>query len=205
MKITWLGHSCFCLEEGGCRIVVDPYGERVDGYPPLHTEAHAVYCSHEHHDHNFREAVRLLPERESPFAVRTVKTYHDGQQGALRGPNLVHIFSAGGITVVHLGDLGHELSAEQVQEIGPCDVLLLPVGGCYTIDAAAARAVAERITPRTAVPMHYRHAPFGLPPLAGVEPFLRLYPAEDVERLPGSSFAVTKILLPRVLVPIYPV
>jgi len=204
MNIAWLGHSCFCLEEDGYRILADPYDDAVDGYPPLRAEAHAVYCSHEHHDHNFREGVTLLPERKSPFTVRTVDTFHDDRQGAQRGPNKIHIFTARGVTAVHLGDLGHPLSAAQVREIGPCDLLMVPVGGYYTIDAPEAKAVTDALAPRTVVPMHYRHVPFGLPPLAGVEEFLRLCTAWDVERLKGNRFSVTKDTSPKLFVPCYP-
>ena len=112
MKLTWLGHACFLLEEDGYRIVLDPY-IGVAGYPPLHIQAHAVFCSHGHFDHHATDCVELLPERESPFAVREVETFHDDRGGALRGTNTVRIFTAGGLSVAHLGDLGHQLTVEQ--------------------------------------------------------------------------------------------
>ena len=83
MKLTWLGHACFLLEEDGYRIVLDPY-TGVAGYPPLHIQAHAVFCSHGHFDHHATDCVELLPERESPFTVREVETFHDDRGGALR-------------------------------------------------------------------------------------------------------------------------
>ena len=116
MRITWLGHACFLLEEDGYRIVTDPY-TGVEGYPPLEAEAHAVYCSHHHFDHDAVDCVRLLPARESPFHVREIQAFHDDQKGALRGPNTIRVFTAGGVSVVHLGDLGHALSAEQVHSL----------------------------------------------------------------------------------------
>ena len=88
MRITWLGHACFLLEEDGYRIVTDPY-TGVEGYPPLEAEAHAVYCSHHHFDHDAVACVRLLPARESPFHVREIQAFHDDQKGALRGPNTI--------------------------------------------------------------------------------------------------------------------
>lgn len=109
MKLTWLGHACFLLEEDGYRIVLDPY-TGVAGYPPLHIQAHAVFCSHGHFDHHATDCVELLPERESPFTVREVETFHDDRGGALRGTNTVRIFTAGGLSVAHLGDLGHQLT-----------------------------------------------------------------------------------------------
>lgn len=190
MKLTWLGHSCFALEQDGYVIVLDPY-TGVEGYPPLKARAHEVLCSHHHFDHDAVDCVELLPARESPFTVRTVETCHDEQGGALRGPNTIHILTAGGVTVAHLGDLGHQLTAEQLAAIGKVDGILVPVGGVYTVDAAGARAVCEAIAPNWVVPMHYRHAPYGLPNVAGVEDFLRLWPEEQVHPLAGPSFAAT--------------
>ena len=116
MKLTWLGHACFLLEEDGYCIVLDPY-TGVAGYPPLHVQAHAVFCSHGHFDHHATDCVELLPERESPFAVREVETFHDDRGGALRGTNTIRIFTAGGLSVAHLGDLGHQLTAEQAAAV----------------------------------------------------------------------------------------
>lgn len=189
MKLTWLGHACFLLEQDGYRIIVDPY-TGVEGYPPLRTSAHQVVCSHHHFDHNAVDCVELLPERESPFTIRTVETCHDDQGGALRGSNTIHIFTAGGVSVVHMGDLGHQLTPEQLASIGKADAVLVPVGGVYTVDAQGARQVCGAVGTRCVVPMHYRHAPYGLPNVAGVEDFLALWPAEQIHRLPGASFEV---------------
>lgn len=190
MKLTWLGHSCFLLEQDGCRIVTDPY-TGVEGYPPLSVSAHAVCCSHHHFDHDAVDRVALLPECESPFSVREIETCHDDQGGALRGTNTVRVFTAGGVSVAHLGDLGHQLTAEQLSAIGGVDAVLMPVGGVYTVDAAGAKAVCDALRPRCVIPMHYHHAPFGLPNVAGVEDFLALWPAEAIHRLSGPSFEVT--------------
>lgn len=202
MKITWLGHACFMLEEDGYRIVLDPY-TGVEGYPELHAKGHAVLCSHGHFDHAAVDRVRLLPPRESPFTVRTVRCFHDAAGGALRGPNTIHVLSSGGVTVAHLGDLGHPLSPEQIADIGAVDGVLVPVGGVYTVDAAGAKAACQALRPRFAVPMHYRHPPCGLPNVGGVEPFLALWPEEAVCRLKGSSFTVTADTA-GVLVPSFP-
>ena len=186
MKLTWLGHSCFLLEQDGYRLVTDPY-TGVEGYPPLSVSAHAVCCSHHHFDHDAVDAVTALPPVKSPFTVREVETCHDEQGGALRGSNTVRVFTAGGVSVAHLGDLGHQLSAEQLDAIGSVDAVLVPVGGVYTVDAAGAKAVCDALRPRCVIPMHYHHAPFGLPNVAGVEHFLRLWPAAQIQRLPGRS------------------
>ena len=143
MKLTWLGHSCFAVESGGYRVVLDPY--YVESYPPLHTSANEVLCSHHHRDHDFVEAVELTPRGGSPFTVETVETFHDDKGGALRGTNTIHVLAAEGLRVVHLGDLGHDV-------------------------------------------------------IATVEDFLRLYPADEVHCLDGSSFELTPDA-PRVIVP----
>lgn len=189
MKLTWLGHACFALEEDGYRIVTDPY-TGVEGYPDLRVSAHQVVCSHHHFDHDAVGCVDLLPGLESPFTIRTVETCHDDRGGALRGPNTIRIFTAGGVSVAHLGDLGHQLTAEQLASIGPVDAVLVPVGGVYTVDAQGAKRVCEAIGARCVVPMHYRHPPYGLPNVAGVEDFLALWPAGQVHRLTGASFRI---------------
>ena len=190
MKLTWLGHSCFLLEQDGYRIVTDPY-TGVEGYPPLSVSAHAVCCSHHHFDHDAVDAVTVLPPVKSPFTVREVETCHDEQGGALRGSNTVRVFTAGGVSVAHLGDLGHQLSAAQLDAIGSVDAVLVPVGGVYTVDAAGAKAVCDALHPRCVIPMHYHHAPYGLPNVAGGEDFLRLWPVGTIHRLSGPSFEVT--------------
>ena len=190
MKLTWLGHSCFLLEQDGYRIVTDPYTD-VEGYPSLSVSAHAVWCSHHHFDHDAVDAVTVLPPVKSPFTVREVETCHDDRGGALRGSNTVRVFTAGGVSVVHLGDLGHQLTAAQLDAIGSVDAVLVPVGGVYTVDAAGAKAVCDALHPRCVIPMHYHHAPYGLPNVAGVEDFLRLWPVGTIHRLSGPSFEVT--------------
>lgn len=204
MKLEWLGHACFALEQDGFRIVIDPY-TGVPGYPPLRTEADRVYCSHDHFDHNAASAVRLRTETDSdPFTVEELSTFHDDAGGALRGGNTVRVFTAGGVRVCHMGDVGHLLSPEQAASLGRCAVVLLPVGGVYTVDAQGAMALCRALRPRYVIPMHYRHAPFGLENVAGVEAFARLWPEERVRRLEGRVFLCTgddggetELILPR--------
>ena len=117
MNITWLGHSCFVVESAGWRIVLDPY--YVETYPALHIEADEALCSHGHRDHAFLEAVTLsgCDKSESPFTVETVSTFHDDKKGSLRGENTIHILRAEGVTLVHCGDLGHELNEKQLAAV----------------------------------------------------------------------------------------
>ena len=201
MNITWLGHSCFLVESGGWRIVLDPY--YVETYPALHVEADEVLCSHGHRDHNFLEAVTLSGRSKtgSPFAVETVSTFHDDRGGALRGENTIHILRAEGLTLVHCGDLGHELSEKQLAAVKGCDALLIPVGGYYTIDAKTAKKVADAIAPRVLVPMHYRFGAHGYPEIGTLDEFLSLYDAASVHRLETDSFALTEDAPAGVVVP----
>ena len=190
MTITWLGHSCFALESDGYRIVIDPY-QGVEGLPDISTSANAVYCSHQHGDHAYTAGVHLTEKSPSPFTVREVASCHDDKGGSLRGANTIRCFTAEGLTVTHLGDLGHLLTAEQAADIGACDALLLPVGGYYTIDAPTAKAVAEQIHPRVIIPMHYRFGNHGLPVIGTVEDFTALYPPQQVHAYGTSAFSLT--------------
>ena len=201
MNITWLGHSCFLVESGGWRIVLDPY--YVETYPALHVDADEALCSHSHRDHAFLEAVTLSGRRcaESPFAVETISTFHDEKGGALRGENTIHILHAEGLTVVHCGDLGHELGEEQLKKIKGCDALLIPVGGYYTIDAKTAKKVADAIAPRVLVPMHYRFGAHGYPEIGTLEDFLPLCDAARVHRLDANGFTLTKEAPAGIVVP----
>lgn len=186
MKLTWLGHACFLLEQDGYRIVADPY-TGVEGYPELRAAAHGVFCSHQHFDHSAAGQVELLPERDCPFIVREISSFHDDQGGALRGENRIRVFEAGGLAVAHLGDLGHQLSSAQLESIGPVDAVLVPVGGFYTVDAAGAKQICRALSPRWVIPMHYRHASFGLPNVGGVEAFLSLWSPEKIHRTDGPT------------------
>lgn len=190
MTITWLGHSCFLLEANGFRIVLDPYHE-VQGLPDVKAKANAIYCSHDHFDHGYTENIRVTPGGENPFAIVEVQTFHDDQGGKLRGNNVIRKFTADGVSAAHLGDLGHPLSAAQLEALGPCDAIMIPVGGYYTIDAAAAKAVADAIGAAVVIPMHYRDGEVGFDVLSTLDDFTKLYPAEQVRQY-GVSITLEK-------------
>lgn len=198
MTITWLGHSCFVLESGGFRVLLDPFRD-VRGLADAALEADAVYCSHGHFDHAYTEKVRLTSGKADPFAVTEVQTFHDDKGGTLRGNNVIRKFTAGGVSVAHFGDLGHPLSPAQLEALGPCDAVLIPVGGFYTIDAPTAKAVAEAAGAPVVIPMHYRNGPVGFDVLGTLEDFTGLYPAERVKRY-GSTLTVEKGMEPQVAV-----
>lgn len=190
MKLTWLGHSCFLVEQDGYTILLDPY-TGVEGYPALSErglKVHKILCSHDHHDHNAVDQAEMVPfEGACPFTIRTLETFHDDRGGTLRGTNAVHILSAGGVTIAHLGDLGHPLTLEQQMAIGPVDAVLVPVGGHYTISAWEAKAVCDALNPKCVIPMHYRQGTRGYTVLAEVEDFLALWPESEIRRLEGPS------------------
>ena len=177
MKITWIGHSCFKIEEGGYSIVIDPYDDNyVPGLKPVRERAQAVFASHEHGDHNARERVTLVPGGKTPFTVTKIGTYHDPEHGALRGRNTIHVFSAGGRRIAHFGDLGCELEKDQLEQLKGLDAALIPVGGFYTIDAAQAADLVARIQPAHVIPMHFRagNNRFGFDKIGTVEQFTDL-------------------------------
>ena len=193
MHITWLGHSCFRVESRGYTAVLDPYADgSVEGLLPVRETADLVLCSHEHGDHNARDLVTLREGKAPVFRVETISTYHDDQKGAKRGPNTIHILDDGVFRAAHAGDLGCALSGEELEKLKGLDVLMVPVGGYYTIDAAQARTLVNAVKPRIVIPMHYRGQGFGFDVLAELEDYTRL--CGDVVRYGGSVLELTKDL-----------
>ena len=172
MKLTWLGHSCFLVETAEGSAVLDPYAPgSVPGLRLPEVTADLVLCSHGHRDHGYREGVKLSGKKPA-FSVSTLDTWHDDKCGALRGPNTVHILEAEGLRLVHLGDLGHMLSEAQIAALGRVDLLLVPVGGHYTIGPETAAELTKAIGAGITVPMHYRGLGFGYDVIGPVEDFL---------------------------------
>lgn len=178
LQLRWYGHSYFVLTTpAGTRVAFDPHAITEYGAPPV--PADVVVMSHDHNDHNRKEVLAnadskdlkaflgvVTKGKKSEFEkvdatvkdvrIRNVLTYHDTEQGAKRGKNSVFIVEADGLKFVHLGDLGHELTEEQVKAIGPVDVLMIPVGGIYTLNGEQAKDVVGQLKPRLFVlPMHY--------------------------------------------------
>jgi len=181
MKIQWLGHSCFLLTaQDGTRVLTDPFNPEI-GYPAPAVEADIVTTSHQHVDHNYTKVVKgKFTVVNSPgshvikgIEILGVPTFHDEAKGAKRGKNLIFRIILDGISVIHCGDLGHQLSAEQVKALGTVDVLLLPVGGYYNIDHKEAKMVMDALHPRLTVPMHFKTPAINFP-IQPAEPFLAL-------------------------------
>lgn len=201
MKVKWLGHASFLItSDTGIKIITDPYAtdERLT-YGEIEESADIVTVSHTHFDHNNVAAVRGNPEVVSDSAevkgikFRAIPAYHDDGSGAKRGSNTIFCFEIDGIQVCHLGDLGHLLSDQQVAGIGKVDVLLIPVGGFFTIDAATATGVCDQLKPAVIIPMHFKNDKCKLP-INGVEEFLRGKP--NVSRLATSEVELKSAELP---------
>jgi len=210
-EITWYGQSFFVVKGNkGQRIAFDPYHIQ-DGvrYSPPAVSADVVFISHDHFDHNNPGLIRGRPEvirplargtrsgrvraGSSEIAYKSVFTYHDAARGRERGGNTVNVVTIDDVRIAHLGDLGATLTPEQVREIGPVDVLLVPVGGTFTIDAAEANRVVEQLKPKVVIPMHYKTPKVDLP-LAGVEEFLK--GKKNVIRT-GELYSFSEKSLPR--------
>lgn len=168
MQITWLGHSSFRLQGKSSSdvvsIVIDPYKSEKVGLKMPKVEADIVTISHDHDDHNNLEAIK-----GEPFIIRGageyeikgvyidgIHSFHDGEKGAKRGDNIIYRFDIEDISIAHLGDLGHELDDKQLERLEGTDILLIPVGGVYTIDAQKAVSIINQVEPRIVIPMHYK-------------------------------------------------
>ena len=180
MKIKWLGHASFLItSDSGVKIITDPYmpDARLH-YGEINESADIVTVSHDHSDHGSVSAVKGSPKVVKSDAeikgikFRGIATFHDAAGGKDRGRNTLLCFEVDGVKICHLGDLGHELTAGQVSAIGAVDVLFLPVGGFYTIDATVAGKVAGQLKPKVVIPMHFRNDKCHFP-ITGVAEFLR--------------------------------
>ena len=164
MKLKYYGHACFTLRfADGTALAIDPFDESVT-YAPCDESCDAALLSHDHFDHNHTESLRgdfRVIREAGEYDVRgvhitAVPSFHDKQGGALRGRNLIFRIEGEGLTIVHLGDLGHMPDAEQLKAMSGADVLLVPIGGTYTIDTPEAEEVIRLAQPKHAVAMHFR-------------------------------------------------
>jgi L-ascorbate metabolism protein UlaG (beta-lactamase superfamily) len=208
--MKWLGHSCFYFTSPkGVRVLTDPFDRGVP-YPPVSAECDVVTASHSHSDHYGLQGVKGSPkvllgvdkdtkqvrpihETVGDVSFRTVASDHDDQGGSKRGKNAIFVIDFAGLKVIHLGDLGHELSEATVQEIGECDVLCVPVGGFYTIGGKTAARVARALNPRVVVPMHFKTSYTAPWPISGPEEFLE---TQKGVRNVGNEVALDKGALP---------
>jgi L-ascorbate metabolism protein UlaG (beta-lactamase superfamily) len=161
LDVTWLGHGCFRLRGRSAAAVTDPYPPSI-GLKLQRLDGNLVTVSHEHENHNYTQVMRDAYEIRGPgeyevagVSVIGVPTYHDAEKGAKHGRNTIYLIEIDDVRVCHLGDLGHPLEDSEAEAIASPDVLLVPVGGRTTIDAAQAAAVVRQLEPRFVVPMHY--------------------------------------------------
>ncbi len=209
-QLTWYGHSCFLLESaGGARIVLDPLSAGLGYALPSGLTADAVTISHEHSDHNNVSLLTNKPrilrgltadkkgwmrvsEKVKDVTIRSVGVYHDDAKGTQRGLNTVFVFDVGGVRIAHMGDLGHVLTDQQLSDIGSVDVVMIPVGGFFTVDAHAATRVVDQLRPRLIViPMHHKTDVTTTKELAAAEAFLSGRP--NVRRLSSNTVPITAL------------
>ena len=155
-KLTYLGHASFLIESKDYSVVIDPYqrGSVPNMEFPRIKEVDAVICSHDHHDHNARENVKISANPQ-PNRHLSIRVPHDHENGAKRGLNDINVFDVDGYKVVHLGDTGCVLDEKTLEPIKNCDVLLAPINGFFTIGPDELKTICKIVNPRIVVPMHY--------------------------------------------------
>ncbi len=187
MKVQWYGQSCFLIEGQGIRLVTDPPSGEL-GYALPAVAVDLVCVSHDHYDHNNIQALRGAPlvlktpgvHEFEGLRMEGISSFHDDTGGSQRGRNLIFVWEMDGVRTAHLGDLGSFHDAA-LQSLGRVDLLLIPVGGVYTIDAAGAKQVVAQLRPRIVIPMHFKTPVLSIK-LAGVEEFLGLFQPGQVQR-----------------------
>ncbi len=203
MDITFLGHASFRLKGKIASLVTDPFDSKVVGFSFPKVSADIVTISHQHDDHNKAELVKDVKKVVSgpgeyeinDVSIIGISTFHDDKKGAKRGKNTIYVIEMDGQRIVHLGDLGHKLSEKFVEKAGSVDVLMIPVGGEYTIDATQATELVRAIEPRITIPMHFKVPklnPETFSKISSVEPFLTQIglPVEKINKLNVSIGAI---------------
>ena len=200
MNIIWYGQSCFQISSSQGKnnhvsIIIDPFGGDIGLKLPRKLEADIVLVSHDHFDHNNIKAVSGSPlvikgpgeyDAKGVF-IQGISGYHDNSQGAERGNVTIYIIEAEGLRICHLGDLGQkELSSDQLEKIGEVDILMIPVGGVYTIDADEAIKIMAQVEPKITIPMHYQIPKLKIK-LGGIDKFLKALGMKSLEPLPKLS------------------
>jgi len=207
MKIKWYGHAAFLItSDQGAKIMIDPYEPGAFGgqlsYGKIEDQVDIVLISHDHADHNYTKDLPGTPQIVKGSGSKTAKgismkgisTYHDPSQGSERGANTIFTLKIDNLQLCHLGDLGHLLSDKELAEIGPVDILLIPVGGFFTIDPKEATRVAEQIRPKIIIPMHFKTEKCGFS-IAPVEDFLK--GKTNTKRPKASEATFDKATLPQ--------
>ncbi len=200
MEITWLGHSCFRLRGREGVVVTDPFSKDA-GYEWPRPRADIVTISHEHENHSQAQRVAGDPKvvrgpgeyEINNIFVTGIASFHDAKKGAERGPNTIYLIEFDDMKVCHLGDLGHVPTQTQAEALNDLDVLLVPVGGVHTLNAAQAAEVVSQLEPRIVIPMHYKTKAYPQK-LEGLDKFLKEMGLKSVEE--QDSLKVTKNSVP---------
>lgn len=208
MDIYWYGQACFRFKGKSASVIIDPYDPDFTGLKlPKDFSSDVVLVTHDHKDHNNSRAVTATSSGNAPMTfnrpgeyevsgvvVTGINSFHDNSGGTERGANTIFHLFFDNLDIVHLGDLGQsKLTEEQVAEIGQTDILLIPVGSVYTVDAKAASEIVSQLEPKIIIPMHYKTEGLKFD-LEGVEGFLKEMGAEAV--VPVPKLSVTKDKLP---------
>ena len=201
MEISFLGHAAFKIKGKGAIVVTDPFDDSIGiKFPKI--EADIVTVTHDHFDHNASTKIAGEPfiiNGPGEYEVKGVEivgvaSFHDNKEGKERGKNTIYNIKIDKINVAHLGDLGQEsLTAEQIEEIGNVDILLIPIGGYFTIDGAQASKIASQLEPKIVIPMHFKDVEINISELDGQEKFLKEMGKENVESLPKLSITAEKL------------
>lgn len=195
MKIEWLGHSCFKLTEStGTTIVTDPFDKEIVGYEMTKTSADVVTCSHQHKDHNaiVRVDGEPLVLSECGFweikgvDISSMRSYHDDKLGKKRGENKIFKFRMDGVDLCHMGDVGEECTTRLADDLGSVNVLMIPVGGNYTIDAKQAKKYVDMLMPDVVIPMHFKTSKSEVD-IEKLDEFIDLFDEEQIRVIDGQS------------------
>ena len=209
VNVRWCGHNCFEIKGESVVLATDPFNASMVGLKTPQITADIILSSHGHGDHWDKKTAKgwskndteVIKWKIASFDIKGVKikgvdTAHDDRGGSARGSNTVYVFTIDGITFCHCGDLGHVLNNDQVNEIGKIDVLLIPVGGVFTIDPAKASKVVEQLNPKIVIPMHYYHDGLNtmFKALHTVDDFLK--DKKNTKKLDSSETEINKENLP---------
>lgn len=199
MEIKWLGHSSFMIKSSSGKIIItDPFDDSI-GYETYKGNADIVTVSHHHFDHDNIKDIQGNPTildkvgtyKIEDIIIKGFSSFHDKVKGEKRGENIIFVINIEGYVICHLGDLGHELPDETIDLIGPVDILLIPVGGNFTINGKEAATIAKSINSHIVIPMHYKTPALSFP-LQGVESFIMHM--KSCEKIPNNSITFNESL-----------
>ena len=196
MTIKWYGHSCMAVTADDYTIIFDPYEDgSVPGLKPLRVTADKVLCSHGHADHNAAACVTIDPAASGkicPFTIEKIDSYHDENGGRQRGGNTIHILEAAGLRVAHMGDIGCEPTPEQKARLKNLDVMMVPVGGYFTLEPKQIKQLTDELAPTIVIPMHYRGQGFGYDQIGDLAAYTSM--CDDVIQYDSDTLTVQKPL-----------